>query len=76
MVQAPGTASGGIWREAWIGRVCGNQMGQMVSFYPSKAGVMFSMVLPNAPTPEHETRPAYHPPRTAAESPPEDAGSQ
>ncbi|MFZ2587569.1 MAG: hypothetical protein WAZ18_05590, partial [Alphaproteobacteria bacterium] len=37
MVEAPGSAAP-YWREAWIARVCGKEMGQMVTFYPTKAG--------------------------------------
>jgi hypothetical protein len=36
----------GNWREAWIADVCGRQMGQIVSFYPTKRGTMFRLSLP------------------------------
>ncbi|MFZ2619440.1 MAG: hypothetical protein WAX89_01030 [Alphaproteobacteria bacterium] len=60
MVEAPSTAAP-FWREAWIGRVCGNEMGQIVTFYPSKAGTVFRMSLPGGPTPEREPAPTYTP---------------
>lgn len=42
----------GNWREAWIADVCGKQMGQIVSFYPTKKGTLFRMTLPEKPMPQ------------------------
>lgn len=45
MVQAPSTATTS-WREAWVAKVCGKEMGQIVHFYPTRAGTVFRMSLP------------------------------
>lgn len=58
MVEAPSTAAP-FWREAWIARVCGNEMGQIVTFYPSKAGTVFRMSLPGTPEGKRAVVPQY-----------------
>lgn len=50
-----------IWREAWMAHVCGTDMGQVVSFYPTPKGALFRMSLPSEPLPEAETKPVYVP---------------
>lgn len=62
IAEAP-VSSATYWREAWIGRVCGAQMGQIVSFYPSAKGTMFRMALPeDAPGAAKRVAPTYSPP--------------
>ena len=60
IAEAP-SSSAPYWREAWVARVCGAQMGQIVSFYPSPKGTMFRMALPEG-TPNKQAAPAYNPP--------------
>lgn len=37
------------WREVWIGRACGHEVGQVVDFTPRKDGTVFSMNMPMKP---------------------------
>lgn len=62
LVETPKDGSS-IWREAWIGRVCGQEMGQIVSFYPTPRGTMFRMSLPSEELPEQQLAPTYQPVR-------------
>lgn len=60
LVEAP-AGSAAIWREAWMARVCGTDMGQIISFYPTPRGTLFRMSLPGQTLPENGLAPNYAP---------------
>jgi hypothetical protein len=46
LVHAPEKPKGGPWQEAWVGRACGHDVGELVDFLPNAQGTAFKMGLP------------------------------
>lgn len=44
------------WREAWLGRACGQDVGRTIEFAPSKNGTMMKMVMPKVTDTVSESR--------------------
>jgi len=42
------------WREVWIGRSCGHEVGQVVEFTPAAGGTRFRMAMPESRRPPEE----------------------
>jgi hypothetical protein len=46
VTQAPATRNG-LWRELWTARACTQDVAQIITFYPTKQGTVFRMVVPS-----------------------------
>ncbi len=46
VTEAPRTSSAN-WKELWVAKACGGEVGQTIAFYPSPKGMLFRMVMPD-----------------------------